>query len=234
MIVVVLARQVVHVRGPHQRPADLARHLDDPLVRLVLLGDAVALQLEIDLIGAEDADQVVDVGAGVVGAVLDDAAAEARLQAAGQRQHALGVAREQLHVEVRLAAREALEEPGRAQHRQVAEALVAVREKGEVVALVARLGGDRIAVLHQVGLHADDRLDPVRVAGLVVLDRAVHHPVVGQAQRRHPQLGGALGQRHPPHVLALLVLLARAQLAGAVEQRVLAVDVKVYGGPGAH
>ena len=77
-------------------------------------------------------------------------------------------------------------------------------------------------------------LIPFVAAGLVVLDRAVHHPVVGQPQRRHPQLGGALGQRHPPHVLALLVLLARAQLAGAVEQRVLAVDVKVYGGPGAH
>ncbi len=51
--VVVLAAQVVDVGRGDQRPAELARHLGDPLVRLLLLGDAVALHLEVDLVGAE-------------------------------------------------------------------------------------------------------------------------------------------------------------------------------------
>ena len=79
-----------------------------------------------------------------------------------------------------------------------------------MVALHPALGA---AVVDQVGLEPEDRLDPVRPAGLVVLDRAVHHPVVGEPERRHPELRRAGGHR--------------LDLAGAVEQRVLAVDVQV-------
>ena len=110
MAVVVLASQVVDVGGGDQRPAELLRDADDALVGLVLLGDAVPLDLEVDLLGTESLDQVVDVGARVVRAVLHQPAAEARLQAAGERDHALGVCGEQLHVDVRLAAGEALQE----------------------------------------------------------------------------------------------------------------------------
>ena len=67
MVVVVLAAQVVDVGGADQRPAELAGEADDALVRLVLLGDAVLLDLEVDLLGPEGLDQVVEVGAGVVG-----------------------------------------------------------------------------------------------------------------------------------------------------------------------
>ena len=93
VVVEVLAPQVVDVGGADQRPAQLAGEADDPLVGLVLLGDAVLLHLEVDLLGAEGLDQVVEVGAGVVGALLDQAPAEARLQAAGEDDDALGVAR---------------------------------------------------------------------------------------------------------------------------------------------
>ena len=69
------------------------------------------------------------------------------------------------------------------------------------------------AIVDQVGLEPEDRLDPVLAAGLVVLDRAVHDAVVGEPERRHAELRRALGHR--------------LDLAGAVEQRVLAVDVQV-------
>ena len=82
MVVVVLAAQVVDVGGRDQRPAELARVAGDALVRLRLLGDPVLLDLEVDVVGAEDVDEVVEVGAGVGGPLLDQAAAEARLQAA--------------------------------------------------------------------------------------------------------------------------------------------------------
>ena len=150
-------------------------------------------------------------GAGLGRDAVDEPAAEARLQAAGERDHALGVAGEQLEVDVGLAAPVALEVAGRAELDQVAKALVARREQREVVALVAH--GLGAAVVHEVGLEAEDRLDPVLAAGLVVLDRAVHHAVVGEPQRRLPVGGGALGQRVDP--------------AGAVEHRVLGVDVEM-------
>ena len=82
------------------------------------------------------------------------------------------------------------------------------------------------AVVDQVGLEPEDRLDLMLATRLVVLDRPVHHPVVGEAERRHPELGGP---RHEPSVD--LVRSPVDDLAGAVEQRVLAVDVKVDDAP---
>ena len=72
VVVVVLAAQVVHVAGADERAADLARDPHDPLVGLVLLGDAVLLDLEVDVLGAEDLDQVVDVRARLGVAALDE------------------------------------------------------------------------------------------------------------------------------------------------------------------
>jgi hypothetical protein len=93
---------------------------------------------------------------------------------------------------------------------------------------VIALEPDRVGldVVDEVRLEADDRLDPVLVAGLVELDGAVHHAVVGQAEGGLAEGGGALGQR--------------VDLAGAVEQRIFAVDVEMgsrrwrHGGPTEH
>ena len=71
----------------------------------------------------------------------------------------------------------------------------------------------RAAIVDEVGLEPDDRLDAVSLAGLVVLHGAVHHAVVRQPQRGLLECGGALGQRLDP--------------AGAVEERVLRVHVEV-------
>ena len=88
MVVVVLLAQVVHVGRADERAAELARDPHDPLVGLVLLGEAVALDLEVDVLGAEDLQQVVDVRARLVVAAVDEALAEARGEAAGQRDDA--------------------------------------------------------------------------------------------------------------------------------------------------
>ncbi len=213
VVVEVLAPQVVDVGGADQRPVQLTGEADDPPVGLLLLLDAVLLQLEIDLLGAEGLDQVVEVGARVALALFDQAAAEARLQAAGEHDHPLGVGGEHLHVDVGLAARETLQEAGRGELDQVGEAGVALGQQGDVVALVLRLLLDRRDVVDQVGLEPGDRLDPVLLAGLVEVDGAVHHAVVGQPESRLPELRRP--RRHG------------VDLAGAVEQRVLAVGVKV-------
>ena len=122
---------------------------------------------------------------------------------------------EHLHVDVGLAAREALEEAGRGELDQVGEAGVVFGQQGEVVALVLRLLLDRLDVVDEVGLEAGDRLDPVLLAGLVEVDGAVHHAVVGEPEGGLAHLRGA--RRH------------RVDLAGAVEQRVLAVGMQMDG-----
>ena len=80
VVLVVLAAEVVDVAGRDQRPADLAGDLDDSLVGLVLLGDPVLLDLEVDVVGAEDLHQLVGVGARLGRVVGDQPLAEARLR----------------------------------------------------------------------------------------------------------------------------------------------------------
>src|SRR5204863_2709015 len=75
-------------------------------------------------------------------------------------------------------------------------------------------------IVHEVRLEPEDRLDAVGVASLVELDGAVHDAVVGQTERRLAELGRAGRQ---------LVDLARA-----VEQRVLGVDVEMRAAGGRH
>ena len=110
MVVVVLAAQVVHVTGADQWATDLARDLHDPGVGLLLIGDAVLLDLEEDVVVTVDLQQLVGDRARLGVAVVDERLAEARGEAAGERDHALGVLRHQPRVDRRLAALQALEE----------------------------------------------------------------------------------------------------------------------------
>ena len=123
------------------------------------------------------------------------------------------VLRQQLLVDPRLVV-VAVEVRGGRQRQEVAVADVVLGQEDEVV--VVRIG---LALLvghaagGDVGLDADDRLDPRLLGGGVERDDPVHAPVVGERQRRHPLLGDAL--RH----------LRNA--AQAVEQAELGVDVEV-------
>ena len=109
---VVLAAQVVDVRRADQRAPELARDPRDPLVGAVLLGDLVVLDLEVDVLRAEHAHQVVDVGARV-----RSRSWMSRWQKRDWRQPVSAItpsewAVEQLHVDVCLAAPEALQVAG--------------------------------------------------------------------------------------------------------------------------
>ncbi len=212
MVVVVLAAQVVHVAGADEAAAELARDLDDPLVALVLRREAVLLHLEVDVLGPEHVAEVVGVRARLVVTVLEQALAEARGQAACQRDHALREALDQAHVDRRLAALQAVEEARRGELHEVAIAGVVGRQQRQVVALGPARAA-RGVVVDEVDLTAEDRLDAVLVARLIELDGPVHDAVVGQPERRLLELGGALRQR--------------VDLARTVEQRVLGVDVEM-------
>ncbi len=217
VVVVVLAAQVVHVAGADEAAAELARDPDDPLVALVLWGEPVLLHLEVHVLRPEHAQQVVGVGARLLLAVVEQPLAEARGQAARERDHALRVALDLLEVDGRLAALQPLQEAGRGELDEVAVAGVVGGQQRQVVALDLAGGG---VVVDEVDLAADDRLDAVLGARLVQLDRAVHHAVVGERERRLVERRRARRQR--------------VDLARAVEQRVLGVDVQMGAGDAAH
>src|SRR5277367_6616727 len=96
----------------------------------------------------------------------------------------------------RLAAVQAFEKASGGELDEVSVAGVAAGEQRQMVALDAPRGTDRRGVVvDEVDLTADDWLDSVLGAGLVQLDRAVHHAVIGQAERGLAELRRARRQR---------------------------------------
>ena len=192
-VVVVLAAQIVHVAGAHEFAAHLACDPHDPLVALVLRREAVLLHLEVDVVLPEDSHQVIRVCAGVRGAIVEQALTEARGEASGERDDALGALLDLGQVQRGLASTQPFQETGRGERHEVAIAGVVGREQGEMVALgLARTA--RGVVVDEIYLAAEDRLDAVLGAGAVKLDHAVHDAVIGESERGLVELGGPLGQ----------------------------------------
>jgi len=106
--------------------------------------------------------------------------------------HPLGRLAEQRHVRVGTARRDVVG--------------AAVVEVDALLLEATDVGGE-------VGLDADDRLDPRGLGLGVELVGAEHVAVVGHRHRRHAQVGGPLGEV--------------AEAGGAVEHGVLGVDVQV-------
>ena len=214
-MVVIVAREVVDVPGADDRAADLPRDLDDPLVALVLQRDLVLLDLEVDVVAPDRVHQVVDVLARLVRTVVAEQLAEARGQAAGERDDPLAVGRELRHVDRRLAPVVAIDEALGGELGEVRVAGLVLGQQRQVVALDAPRAALGV-IVDDVQLAADQRLDAVLLGGLVELDRAVHHAVVGEPERGLVERGGTGRER--------------VDLAGTVEQRVLGVDVEVGAG----
>ena len=134
--------------------------------------------------------------------------ADAAGEAAGERDQPGRVLLEQLPVDARLVV-VALEVAEARELDQVRVSGVVGGEEREVrVALLLRL-----AVVGDVDLAADDRLDAVLLRLAVELDGAGQAAVVGEADGRHLELCGARGERR--------------DAAGAVQDRVLGVDVQM-------
>src|SRR5947209_7683991 len=214
-MVVVVAPQIVHVAGSNDRPPELTRDPDDSLVGSFLFGKSILLNLEVDVLGAERLHELVGMRARFGRTSVEQVLTKPRLKAATECDHAVGVRGNLLEIDRRLAALISLEEPGRGQLDEVAIAGRRGRQQGEMEAVQAT-GRPARVILDDVHLAAQNRLDPVLLAGGEQLDRAVHHAVIGERQRRLFEGGGARGE---------LVDLARP-----VEQRVLGMDVEVDAG----
>ena len=216
MRVGVLVAQVVDVVGGHGLEAGLLGELRELRQQLALLGQAGVLQLDVDVLGAEQLGEPGDLGQR--GGVVAVAQQHRRLaaHAARERDEALVVLAEQLPVGARLVV-VALEVRRRGELDEVLVAGLVARQQREVrVALLD--AGAAVPVGGDVELEADDRLDALVLGGAVELDGAAQRAVVGERHRRHAQLLGPRDQLLDP--------------ARAVEQRVLAVHVEMDEGGG--
>ena len=211
MRVGVLVAQVVDVVGGHRPEAGLLGEQRELGEQLALLGQAGVLELDVDVLGAEQLRKAADLGqrGGVVAVAQQHRGLAAH--AAGERDEALVVPAEQLPVGARLVV-VALEVRRRRQLDEVLVAGLVAGEQREVrVALLDP--GAAAAVGGHVELEADDRLDALFFGGAVELDGAAQRAVVGERHRRHAQFLGPFDQLLDP--------------AGAVEQRVFAVHVEM-------
>jgi len=173
----------------------------------------VALDLEQEPVLAEDIAVRSDRLARAVDVALDDSHRGLALQATRERDQPFRVLGQDLLVDAGLVVH-ALHLADRAQAHEVQVALVVGGEQRQVVRIAVdpSLAQEARAGRH-VDLAADDRLDPGVLARLVEVDGAVHDAVVGEADRRHLELG------RPRH--------HGGDAARPIEQRVLGVVMEV-------
>ncbi len=189
---VLVGRGVVRVVGRDQRQVVAARQLHQLRMEPLLLADPVLLDLDEEVPVAQDGPILVG-GLGRSGLVaLAEALEDLPTQAGRCADEPGAVPRQQLLVDPRLVV-VAVEVRGGRQGQQVPIADVVLGQQDHVVVVgvgLALLVGH--AARGDVGLDADDRLDPRLLGGGVERDDPVHAPVVGQRQRRHPLLGHPL------------------------------------------
>ncbi|MEZ5081244.1 MAG: hypothetical protein R2878_11435 [Thermoleophilia bacterium] len=206
---VVLARVVRVARGHHRLPGVL-RELRELGVDPSLDVEARVLDLDVDVVRAEDLHESVELATRSGQVVLTDQAADGSRQAARQGDDPVGVLGHQLVVDAR-AAVVALEVPLRAELDEVVVALRVLGEQRDVRAMLA--ARTSVAIGNQVRLEADDRRDAALACLAVQLDGAAHDAVVGQRRRRLAQLLHAIQQP--------------VDTAGSIQDGVVGVDVEV-------
>ena len=219
--------RVVRVVGDHERQVQLFRDAPQAVADPLLDAQAVVHDLDEEVARAED----VPVGGGRLERLRVLAEPQPGLHlaagAAGGGDDALGVRGDQLTVHPRLAE-VALQRGQGGQPEQVVHALGGLGEQrhvrvgtgaGHVVVLLRRgAPADRLAVPavlgRDVGLDADDRLDP----GLGALGPEIVGPVEV----------AVVGHGHGGHALALALGEHVLQPRGPVQHRVLGVHVEVH------
>ena len=211
---VVVAMHVVRVVGGEQRSADATSDLDQLRVRVALGLHAVVLQLDEQVVLAEDLLQPAGLLQRALLVALDQRLQNLATETAGRGHQAAVVLLEQLPIHARLVV-VALEEREAGELDQVAIALVAFSEQRQVVVeLLAAFGvatgivdtptpcGPFVpTVVGHVRLGADDRLHALAATLLVEVEDAVHVAVVGDAEPRLSVLH-CLGDEIVEHALA--------------------------------
>ena len=174
------------------------------------------LQLQEEILLAEQVAVLVGQALGFVVAVRQQGFVDIAAQARRERDQAFGMARQQVFVDARLVI-ETVQIPGRDQLDQVAiTGLVFAQQHQVVVAIGIVL--DALPLLRDVHFAADHRMDAVLLGLVVKLHRAEQVAVVGHSDRGH--------------LLLLHLLHQLRDLAGSIEQRVVGMAMQMNEGRG--
>ena len=220
----VVAGQIVGVAGRDQRAGPSAGRCRSPLRAFLLDPDPVVLDLDVEVLLAED---LLIPGAEPLGLgrlAVEDVVGKLGRGAARQADQPLGVPLEDLLVDPRLVV-EAFQKRERRQPHQVAKARGVSGEQRQVERRApgpirrrrlrsVRCPGATYASSPTIGI------DPGRLGLAEELDGAVEIAVIGQRQRGHAERLGALDQVR--------------DLARAVEQAVMAVAMEMDERPAGH
>ena len=176
----VLLPEVVGVVGAHHGQPRLLVEPEDALIHDLLVPDAVVLELQVEVVRAEDVRQLQGVVPGILVLPVPQPPGDFAGQARGQGHQAAAVLPQQLQIHPGLDV-EALRPAHGHQVGQVPVPLLVLAQQHQVAALGiqlvdlvepgAALGGD-------VHLAADDGLDALGLAGAVEVHGAVHDAVV--------------------------------------------------------
>ena len=204
--------QVVAIIGGDQRDAGLLRHPQQVGLDAMLLFQALVLDFQIEIPRAQDVAVLARGPARRLIVVGEQVERHLAIQAGGKSDQAPAVLRQQLLVNAGLVV-EPFQVAGADQLDQVAIALQVLAQQNQVVGVFAVARAAAAVAGGDVHLTADDGLDAVGFGGLAELGRPEEVAVVGHRYRRHPLPGGQLSQARNG--------------AGAVQQTVVGVEMKV-------
>ena len=152
----------------------------DAPVHLLLVGDTVVLELQIQMLRAEDIRKLQGIGLGVFILAVAQPAGDLACQTRRQGDKPFAVAAQQFQIDTGLDVK-ALRPAGRHQVGKVPIALLVFAQQHQMAALGVELM-DLVepgpALGRHIDLAADDGLDALRLAGTVKVDGAVHDAVV--------------------------------------------------------
>ena len=212
--IAVLPGQIVGVVGHHQRQARILGKAQDAAVDLLLLRQAVILQLQIKIPLAEDLRQLQRMGLGALVVSRPQSAGNPASQTGRQGDQALGMLPQQVQIHTGLDIKTVQKALG----DQIAEVFIArlvFAQQHQVLCLVVHAVN---TVSHGAGRHidlaADDGLDARRLGRAVKVNDAVHDAVVRDRHGGLSQLGSPFDQL--------------SDAAGAVKQAVFRMHMKVY------
>ncbi len=208
----ILGAQVVHVARADDRQPGVGGEREQAGIDAPVLVDAGVLQLDVDVLAPEDLHEAVELLPCARHVAGEQRRAGAPGEAARERDDAAGVGLEQLVVDARLVV-VALEVAERAELDQVVVALGRLGQQREVVPVALARVHARAAVVDEVDLAAQQRLDAGLPGRAVELDRARHGAVVGDPDGGHAELDRPLDEL--------------GDAACAVQHRILGVDVQM-------
>ena len=206
--------QVVHVVRADQRQPEVGGDRRQAAVDHQLVVDALVLHLQEESVRAQDVPKRRRGLAGLPRPVATEVGGHLSLEATAEPDDAVGMGGQQLLVDTRLVV-EAL---GVACRHQLDEVVVPGEVGCEQHEMIGRLAGGAAVVapvaVGDVHLAADDRLDPALARLVVELDGGKEISVLRHRHRRHLEANHLVERLPDP--------------AGAVEQRVLRVQVQVH------